>query len=304
MTAEPEDTRPCPLCKGVALTPVFYPPLVRCSQCGLVFRNLGGLQERVREGFKTIYSQPAVEQWVQDRRVLLYRQFLARHHPAPGRNRLLDVGCGAGHFLALARERGWDVMGVEIAEAGAEAARAAGLPVLVASLPSAALPESSFDLVTFWNLLDCVPDPLEQVRAAKRVLAPAGRFFVRVNNLTLHSALYRLSRFLRPRPRAGDRLLKPYFFNQISFSAWTLRRTLEQAGFVRIEIGNSPPVYGDPYRVIPRGGDRLVQGLKRSVHGLAWSVAAMTGGRLLWASSLVAEAVNDGTDAARGIREA
>ena len=302
MTDQPEGARPCPLCKGFALTPVFYPPLVRCSQCGLVFRNLGGLQEGVREGFNTIYSQPAVEQWVQDRRVLLYRQFLARHHPAPGRNRLLDVGCGAGHFLALARERGWDVMGVEIAEAGAEDARTAGLPVLVGSLPSAALPESSFDLVTFWNLLDCVPDPLEQVRAAKRLLVPGGRFFVRVNNVTFHSALYRFSRLLRP--RSGDRLLKPYIFNQTSFSARTLRRTLEQAGFVHIEIGNSPPVYGDPYRVIPRGGDRLVQVLKRSVHGLAWLVATMTGGRLLWASSLMAEAVNDGSDAGRGIREA
>jgi len=302
MTGQPEGARPCPLCKGFALTPVFYPPLVRCSECGLVFRNLGGLQERVREGFNTIYAQPAVEQWVQDRRVLLYRQFLARHPPAPGRNRLLDVGCGAGHFLALARERGWDVTGVEIAEAGAEAARAAGLPVLVASLPSAALPESSFDLVTFWNLLDCVPDPLEQVRAAKRLLAPGGRLFVRVNNVTLHAALYRFSRLLRPRP--GDRLLKPYIFNQISFSARTLRRTLEQAGFPRIEVGNSPPVYGDPYRVIAGGGDRLVQVLKRSVHGLAWVVATMTGGRLLWASSLMAEAVNDGRDAGRGNREA
>lgn len=294
MTAVAHDTRPCPLCGGTALAPVFYPPLIRCSQCGLVFRNLQGLQERVREGFDAIYSQPGLDQRVQARRGGLYREFLARYHPAPGRNRLLDVGCGTGEFLVLAREQGWDVMGVEVAEAGVAAARAVGLPVRIGTLLTAALPESSFDVVTFWNVLDCVTDPVEQARAAKRVLAPGGLLFARVNNLTFHSALYRASHLLQPRPRLADLLLKQYIFNQISFNPRTLRRTLERAGFRRIEISNSPPSYGDPYRTAPRGGDRVLQIMKRSAYGLAWLVASLTGGRRLWASSLVAEAMNDG----------
>ena len=285
---------PCPLCGGTELAPVFYPPLVRCGGCGLVFRNLQGLQERVREGFDTIYSQPALDQWVQVRRGGLYREFLGRYHPAPGRNRLLDVGCGSGQFLALARERGWDVMGVEVAEAGAAVVRTLGLPVCVGSLPAAALPESSYDVVTFWNVLDCVPDPVDQLGAAKRLLAPGGLLFARVNNLTFHSALYRVSRLLRPRPRLADLLLKQYIFNQVCFNPRTLRRILERAGFRRIEISNSPPSYGDPYRTAPRGGDRVLQIMKRSTYGLAWLVASLTGGRRLLASSLVAEAVNEG----------
>lgn len=293
MTSAAHVTRPCPLCAGTALVPVFYPPLVRCGQCGLVFRSLQGLQELVREGFDAIYSQPALDQRVQARRERLYREFLAGYHAAPGRNRLLDVGCGAGQFLALAREQGWDVMGVEIAEAGAAGARALGLSVRVGSLPTVALPESSFDVVTLWNVLDCVPDPVEQVRAAKRVLAPGGLLFARVNNLTFHAALYRASRLLRPRPRVADLLLNQYIFNQVCFDRRTLRHTLERAGFKRIEISNSAPSYGAPYRADPRGGERVIQIMKRSVYGLVGLIAFLTAGRLLWASSLTAEAVDD-----------
>ena len=294
MSAVAPGPRPCPLCAGTELAPVFYPPLVRCGGCGLVFRDLAGLQERVREGFDTIYSQPALDQWVQARRSRLYREFLARYHAAPGRNRLVDVGCGAGQFLALAREQGWEVMGIEIAEAGVQAARAAGLLVRVGSLPAVALPESSFDVVTFWNVLDCVPDPVEQLKAAKRALVPGGMFFARVNNLAFHAALYRANRLLRPRPRLADLFLRQYIFNQISFDRRTLRRALEQAEFRRIRIVNSPPVYGDPYRTGPPAYEMAIELSKRSVYGLAWLMASLTGGRLLWASSLTAEAVNEG----------
>ncbi|MFQ5791307.1 MAG: class I SAM-dependent methyltransferase, partial [Acidobacteriota bacterium] len=119
--------RACPLCESRSLTPAFSPPLVRCGECGLVFKNVQGVHAQVREAYDERYSEVALEQRVQDRRRFVYREFLTRYRPVPGRNRLLDVGCGTGQFLILAKAEGWDVTGVEIAEAGAESARAAGL---------------------------------------------------------------------------------------------------------------------------------------------------------------------------------
>ncbi|OGL04929.1 MAG: hypothetical protein A3I03_03600 [Candidatus Rokubacteria bacterium RIFCSPLOWO2_02_FULL_68_19] len=293
MTNVAHATRPCPLCGGEWVTPVFYPPLVRCGGCGLVFRNLPRIQERVQEEFDDRYQRPEDEQQIQERRRALYREFLARHRPAPGRNRLLDVGCGTGEFLLLARAEGWDVMGIEIAKAGVEAARRAGLPVHLGSLTTLDLPESSFDLVTLWNVLDFVPDPVEQARAAHRVLASGGALVARVVNLAPHAALYRASRLLRRWPRLAASLARQYFFSQVSFSARTLRQTLERAGFETIEVANSLPTRGDPYRTLPRGGDRALQAVKRSVFALTWLIAACSGGRVLVGPSLLATAVKE-----------
>ncbi|MFQ5946009.1 MAG: glycosyltransferase [Anaerolineae bacterium] len=298
-----QTSRRCPLCGSWFLTPVLYPPLVRCGECGLVFRNIQGAQERVKEGYEARYSMLELEQWVQDRRGPLYREFLIRYRPAPGRNRLLDVGCGTGQFLLLARAEGWDVTGVEIAEGGTESARAAGLPVLTGSLATQALPESSFNVVTLWNVLDCLPNPVEHVTVAKRVLAPGGVLCARVCNLSFHSTLWRLSRRFQRWPRLAALLAKHYFFNQVSFNARTLRQTLEQGGFGKIEIANSLPSYGDPYHTLRWGGDGLLQAVKRSISTLGWVIAAGSGGKVLLGSSLLATAVKEDSPCPDGREE-
>ncbi len=293
MTEVAHDTRPCPLCGGAWVTPVFYPPLVRCGGCDLVFRNLPHIQERVQEEFDDRYQRPEDEQQIQERRRSLYRGFLARHRPAPGRNRLLDVGCGTGEFLLLARAAGWDVTGIEIAKAGVEGARRAGLTVHLGSLTTLPLPESSFDLVTLWNVLDFVPDPVEQARAAHRILVHGGVLAARVVNLVPHAALYRVSRLFGWWPGLASVLSRQYFFAPVSFSARTLRQTLERAGFKTIEVVNSLPTQGDPYRTLPRGGDRALQAVKRGVFALTRLIAACSGGRVLVGSSLLATAVKE-----------
>jgi 2-polyprenyl-3-methyl-5-hydroxy-6-metoxy-1,4-benzoquinol methylase len=290
----------CPVCGGHALTPVFDPPHLRCRGCDLVFRNQAGAQEQVRGEFEGIYRDPEEEQWVQERRHPLYAAFLARYHPLPGKNRLLDVGCGSGNFLRLARAANWDVMGTEIAEAAVQAARAAGLSVRLGPLPTADLPDSSFDVVTLWNVLDFIPDPLEQVRAARHLLVPGGLLVARVSNLTFQWAVYRASRQLRVWPRLAALLAKQHFMSQVGFNARSLGCTLERAGFERIEITNSPPTYGDPYRTLPWGGDTALRVVKRLVYGAAWMMAACSGGRVLWGSSLLATALKGGGPAARG----
>ncbi len=298
--SDAQNSPPCPLCGSRLVTPAFNLPLVRCGACGLVFQNQGGVQEQVRKEFEVVYGNPEDEQRVQLRRTPLYEEFLARYHPVAQRNRLLDVGCGQGQFLILAREHGWEVMGTEVAQAAVQAARAAELPVRLGSLATAVLPESSFDVITLWNVLDFTSDPIEQVRVAKRILAPGGLLVARVGNLTFQSAVYRAGHLLRRWPRLAAPFAKQHFVSKVGFNARTLRQTLERAGFERIEITNSRPSCGDPYRTLGGGGDRALQAVKRSVHALAYLIALCSGGRALWGSSLLAIAVKEGGPAARG----
>ncbi len=122
----------------------------------------------------------------------------------PG-ERVLDLGCGAGRFVAALRDAGAEPVGVEIAQAAldraARNAPGADLRLLEGdgSLP---LEHASVDVVWCSEVLEHVPDTAHLLLEARRVLRPGGRLLVtvpfhgRVKGTLL--ALAALRRALRP----------------------------------------------------------------------------------------------------------
>jgi len=89
--------------------------------------------------------------------------------------RLLDVGCGMGGFLRAARDADFDVEGMEIsAEAATFVSSHCGISVHqgVNSLDS--ISGSTFDVVTFWDVIEHLPQPMEALSTAHRLLRPGG----------------------------------------------------------------------------------------------------------------------------------
>lgn len=98
----------------------------------------------------------------------------------PGR--LLDYGCGTGHFLTGAKGAGWQVVGLEPssparAEAAARAQEPIGQPNDLANLPT-----GHFDAITLWHVLEHVHSLNDTLAQLLRVLAPAGKLLVAVPN--------------------------------------------------------------------------------------------------------------------------
>jgi len=87
--------------------------------------------------------------------------------------RLLDCGCGTGHNLALLRPHG-RAFGFDLAPLGAAGARANGYPVALADVTRIPFPDASFDIVTAFDVLQCVERDVEAVREMARVLRPGG----------------------------------------------------------------------------------------------------------------------------------
>ena len=150
--------------------------MVRCPACRLVFQDpqpeLADLADAYYFDSDFVDRlegdlRPVVEARAREKLDLLERAAV------PRRGRLLDVGCSTGAFLELAARAGWDATGVEIGDAPAAAARARGLEVHTGSLDDAAL-EGRFDLITFWDVLEHLPDPLDALRRARDLLAPGG----------------------------------------------------------------------------------------------------------------------------------
>jgi 2-polyprenyl-3-methyl-5-hydroxy-6-metoxy-1,4-benzoquinol methylase len=96
--------------------------------------------------------------------------------------KLLDVGCSSGALLAVARDMGFAVRGVEPAPAAAQSAQRAGFEVFQGLLHEAAYADASFDACVMFEILEHVNEPLALMRECARVLRPGGVLVVNTPN--------------------------------------------------------------------------------------------------------------------------
>lgn len=95
---------------------------------------------------------------------------LARLRP---RGDLLDVGCGPGFLLNVARDHGWRTVGLDLNPWAASYAREQfGLDVRTSTIQDARLPDAAFDAVTLMDLIEHTDDPEGLVAEVARVTRP------------------------------------------------------------------------------------------------------------------------------------
>ncbi|MBO0699471.1 MAG: class I SAM-dependent methyltransferase, partial [Zavarzinella sp.] len=173
----------CPLC-GVRRTcprSTRLGVLHRCQDCEFVFAVS-----------TSDPSEPDLyqEEWAQDvlnptfyfdgtryrpRSRTRMQSLLNRLAPYRGLNRMLDVGCSAAFFLQLARERGWQVRGVEVSEFGVKYSRTElGIDVFHGTLHEARFPDGAFDVAVSSHVIEHVADPRGFVREMARVVRRRG----------------------------------------------------------------------------------------------------------------------------------
>ena len=96
-----------------------------------------------------------------------------------GAGSILDVGCGEGAFLDLAREAGLLTAGVEIAGPAASVAAERGHRIFNCSITDGSIPgDGSFDIVTLWDVLEHLPWPARSLRWVQGALRPGGRLLI------------------------------------------------------------------------------------------------------------------------------
>lgn len=84
---------------------------------------------------------------------------------------LLDTGCGYGFFLLEMQSMCSSVTGIELSANEATYARQElGLNVHQGTLEEAGFPDSCFDNVTMWEVIEHLPDPLSYFHEIHRIL--------------------------------------------------------------------------------------------------------------------------------------
>jgi SAM-dependent methyltransferase len=147
--------------------------IVRCRVCGHMQLERFPADAVLAEAYGGAASADYVEEEAGQRATA--RAVLERLERHVGRGALLDLGSWVGFLLAEARDRGWDVVGVEPSEfASAYARDRLGLDVRTADLLTAELDGRRFDAVVLGDVIEHLPRPGEALDHIATLLAPGG----------------------------------------------------------------------------------------------------------------------------------
>jgi SAM-dependent methyltransferase len=246
----------CPLCGSAEHAPLFEKhgfTFVRCRECELVFVNPQLEEEVVLEEYRTAATNDLwFDVLTSERQQELDRAKFTEVLDAlePFRGRLLDVGCSIGLFLHLARERGWEGIGLEPAPRARDYARERyGLDVRPVPLAEAEFPAETFEGVALLSVLEHAPDPLALLRKCAHVLRPGGALYVIVPNVASLAC-----RVLGSKTRTFDGRN-----HLVYFAPATLAEALGRAGFEVVRtatrVGSLEPVFAEVAGQEPYAGE-------------------------------------------------
>jgi SAM-dependent methyltransferase len=145
-------------------------------------------------------------------------------------HRLLDCGAATGFLAELAMEQGWDAFAVELSEFGSQScAKLLGPERIYCGQPQDASfltnPNNQFEVITMFDFIEHVRDPIDLINWAKDRLVPGGAL-------------------LMTTPRTGSiswRAMGRQWFHYTSEHLWyfgpdSIKALLAKVGFDRLEI--------------------------------------------------------------------
>lgn len=236
---------------GQSRATVVAGAILECAACGHGFSELRPSEAQLAR----LYAEQDTEVYSAEsdgRRKTARRHLHTVERYCRG-GRLLDVGCATGQFIEIAADEGWEVVGVEPSPAQSAAARTAlgdTGEVVCATLSDAQLPAGSFEVVTLWDVLEHVVDPVRFLGECASHLSEMGRLFVNVPRLD--SVVARMLGARWP-------LLLPEHLNY--FTRRSLSLCGEKAGLELIRFGHRPAYYSVGY-VLERLGQHRIPGCR------------------------------------------
>lgn len=210
--------------------------LYRCGSCGCIF------QFPIPDDGLLSHFYPDEYWWSEKQRgsglaslvnrlERTYREFVVRDHvrfllrcarQSSGGRTLLDIGCGSGTFLSVARRHGFSAYGMDRSARAVAAARSLhGIEVRRGEIGSGVWEGRRFDFVSMFHVLEHLPDPRTGLSYAAGLLEPAGSLLIQVPNVASAQArIFGQRWYGLDVPR-----------HVINFSPRALELLLEEAGF-------------------------------------------------------------------------
>ncbi len=180
---------PCELCGSSDFAALFEKNgywLVRCNGCRLVLAHprpsLDDLERAYTAG-EVGAGAPTGDPKEFQAYEYRFRAFLELVKSLSPPGRILDVGCWNGQFLSQLGPE-WDKHGVELSKSASEYARTrSGLRVVTGTIHDVHYPDSFFDCITMWDVIEHVPSPRADLKRVVDLLDDEGKVFISTPDL-------------------------------------------------------------------------------------------------------------------------
>lgn len=149
-----------------------------------------------------------------------------------GGSKVLDIACNDGTFLKSFRRFGWEAYGIDPAENLVSQISRADLHVKCDYFPAAEDPFGvKFDVITCFNVVAHVPNPLDFLKGCKDLLAPGGKVYIQTSQ--------------REMVKNGE--FDTIYHEHHSFFSITSMRALCQRAGLELQDVRERPVHGKSY---------------------------------------------------------
>jgi 2-polyprenyl-3-methyl-5-hydroxy-6-metoxy-1,4-benzoquinol methylase len=227
----------CPVCQNSDISHFLECPdhfltkevfnIYKCNKCGFLFTHEHPGEADAGKYYESddYISHSNTSRSITEKAYQFVRQFMLRRkvrlikrYTGLTKGRLLDIGCGTGHFLSAMKLAGWEVEGIEKSpKARSFAESEFGLSVTDTS-QIATHKDFSFDCITLWHVLEHFNDPEMIMKEIRRLLKPDGVCVIALPNCDSFDAGY-----FRKYWAAFDVPRHLWHFNSQSFSRFAGR---------------------------------------------------------------------------------
>lgn len=205
-------------------------PIVACVRCGLAYLSPRPGRKEITKIYDADYfGQADVGSGYTDYQCLednLFQeakhrlQLITRYAPY---GTLIDAGCGFGSFLSLAAGKGYKVMGCDISAAAVgHLKKKYKFKAVVADIYPGKFPKGPFDIITAWDVIEHMPDPVRSLTAFYNSQKENGFLFMTTPDIESIDA-----RFLGKYWYGFKRIPEHLYY----FSPKTIRLMLKKVGY-------------------------------------------------------------------------
>ncbi len=195
--------------------------IVECKDCKTIFTNPRENLDKFMEGYEAVEDPDYLK--TKKYRMHLIKKHVKKLKTHRKKGTLLDVGCFCGFFIEAASKNGFKVAGLDPSRWATSYVKKKGFPIYGKTLSD--IKNKKFDIVTMWDVIEHVPDPMSEILLAKKILNKDGLLILGTPNIS--NFLVRI---------LGDR--HPFFVRMhiTLFTPENLSLLLEKAGFKIVEI--------------------------------------------------------------------
>ena len=152
--------------------------LCKCKNCGFVFsENIPSESE-----LNNFYDGYGRADYLSPITIKRYNELLDKFELFRKTGKIIDVGCGIGYFLEIAKQRGWEVYGTEYTDEAFEICTRKGIKMNLGKLDPNNYDSEMFDIITSFEVLEHINNPIEEISNFSEILRKEGLVYLTTPN--------------------------------------------------------------------------------------------------------------------------